>query len=368
MRKLFLLGFMIVVSGFNGFCQTFTFTVQVDKEVIASVAKSQISELMKKQNLENTRLGEPQIFYKDGSVEITIDITRKEKTFFGEITVAGELKRLWSIGMMNEDIVVRRGKIQFTNKNKSFSLLDDVISEIAKNFLPEEIPLKKQWLESELNRVAAATDFMNLKFQKMDLSLKKLTGLEDKIELIISGSGILTSQDMTPVSLTTGALVVSRQWMLNTINMQLKPNQKLEIENVSLEFDDKSWLIESDAVYHFKWLWLIPDELHRKVKVNLTPSVSDSTLHLQLNDVNVYKNEPDEFSLINGYIEGKISDEFKKYEYPLNRIPKEFRSVTDQYVISGNIAKLNLTSLTTVDDRVILTPELSIVLLVELKK
>ena len=88
---------MIVVSGFNGFCQTFTFTVQVDKEVIASVAKSQISELMKKQNLENTRLGEPQIFYKDGSVEITIDITRKEKTFFGEITVAGELKSLYRV-------------------------------------------------------------------------------------------------------------------------------------------------------------------------------------------------------------------------------------------------------------------------------
>lgn len=367
MKKFALLGFLIFLN-FTAVSQNFTFIVQVDKDVIASVAKNQISELIKKQNLENTELGDPQIIYKSGAVETTIDITRKEKTFFGEITVTGELKSMWLIGMMNEDIVVRRGKIQFTNKNKSFSLLDDVISGIAKNFLPEEIPLKKEWLENELNRAATAADFMNLKFQKLNLGLKKLTSLEKKIELTISGSGILASQDMTPLSLTTGALVVSRQWMLNMINLQLKPNQKLEVENVSLRFEDKSWIVESDAVYHFKWLWLIPDEIHRKVNVNLTPTVVDSTMYLRLNDAVVYKNEPDEFSLINGYIEGKISDEFKKYEYPLNSIPKEFRSVTDQFSISGKIEKINLTSLTTVDDRVILTPELKIQLNVDLKR
>lgn len=356
MIRLFVLGFFVFISAGAVFSQDYTFRVSVDNDVVASVAKDQITALISKQSPDNMSLGEPQISYKSGAVEIILDVTRKEKTFFGDITITGQLFSVWTIGLREDDIIVKRGKIQFTNKNKSFSLLDDVISGVAKNFLPEEIPLKKQWIEDELRKAASRADFLDLKFQKVDLTLDHLVTADDHLELVITGSGILASNDIPPLSLTTGALAVSRQWILTMVNLQLKPNNKLEINNVDLTFDDKSWVVESDAVYHFKWLWLIPDVISRKVIVKLNPAAVDSTLHLGLIDVTVYKNEHDEFSFINGYLEGKIADEFKKYEYPLKNIPDKFTTVSGNFQIKGQLEEVSLKSITTVDDRVYMIP------------
>lgn len=363
-----LLGIVMLLTITNIYADDFLFKIIVNRNVINSVARQKLIEYISQKNFDGVTLGEPYINYQNGEVEIIMDITRTEKSFLGDVTISGELTSTWRIVLKNDLIVIKRGKLQFKNKNKTFSLLDNVISGLAENFLPEEIPFPKSWIEKELINAATTVDFLQLKFQSLNLTLNNVKQEADFVEIDISGSGILASNDIDKLSQPKSGLVFSKNWLTNMMTLQLKPNKQIEINNFSLEFKDKKWIAHSDAVYHFKWLWLIPDDIKRKIDVSLTPEVEDNSLHLKLNDVSAYSNKPSEFSLFNWYIEGKIKDTFIKYEYPLKAIPTTFHSIAGDYDIIGSIVRLNITQINTVDDRVFLSPTLEMNLSIELKK
>ncbi len=340
MKKYFLVIF-VFFAGKSITAQTFDLTVKLDSSAIISFAKKEIQKRLDGVQTDQLKLKETLVRFEDSMIKTETGISyATEGGFLGiKMTIAGTVKSSWTISGNHEKITAERKSVFFENSNSLMSGFDGIATSLLKEKFPSDFTFPSRFVEEQVETLVSEANFLGLRLNNQKVKLSSVSMNESGLAVDLSLTCYVFSSDVSGNNQSS----VSRKWIETQFVEILKEQKKFTSKSASVTFEDGGWKIKTLAEYPFKWLWIFPDEIVRTVEVKLQPAIQNSDVLMKSKNVDVYKNEPGEFSFINWYIRGKVENEIEKYKSLKALIPDSFDFDSNEFHGNLKIEQIDFT-------------------------